>query len=294
MKQKILLDTDIGSDIDDALCLAYLLANPKCELFGITTVSGQAKKRAMLASVLCKVAGQNIPIYPGLEKPLVISQKQKYAPQAIKLANWPHQKYFPKNKAIDFMRQTIHANPKQLTILCIGPLTNIAMLFKLDPEIPSLLKSIFLMSGVFTNKVAGPNSYDAVEWNTLVDPHAAAIVYGSNVKIHRSVGLDVTTQLTMNTEQAKKRLLHPLLAPVLDFAGVWFEETDEITFHDPLAATVIFNKNICVFSQGKVEIELTSERLRGMTYFLSKKGDREIALKVNKQKFFEEYFSVFH
>ena len=64
MAIKLLLDTDIGGDIDDAVCLAYLLAQPECELLGITTVSGEAEKRAMLASVLCKVAGKHIPIFP--------------------------------------------------------------------------------------------------------------------------------------------------------------------------------------------------------------------------------------
>ena len=63
--QKIILDTDIGTDIDDAVCLAYLLANPQCELLGITTVTGEPEKRAMLASALCKVANRDIPIYPG-------------------------------------------------------------------------------------------------------------------------------------------------------------------------------------------------------------------------------------
>ena len=55
---KVLLDTDIGSDIDDAICLAYLLAKPECELLGITTVSGEPEKRAMLASAVCKAAGK--------------------------------------------------------------------------------------------------------------------------------------------------------------------------------------------------------------------------------------------
>ena len=59
--EKILLDTDIGSDIDDAVCLAYLLSQPKCELMGITTVSGEAYERARLASVLCMEAGKKYP-----------------------------------------------------------------------------------------------------------------------------------------------------------------------------------------------------------------------------------------
>ena len=59
MPTKVLLDTDIGSDIDDAVCLAYLLAQPECELLGITTVTGEAEKRARMASALCKVAGKS-------------------------------------------------------------------------------------------------------------------------------------------------------------------------------------------------------------------------------------------
>ena len=70
MPVKILLDTDIGSDIDDAVCLAYLLAQPDCELLGITTVTGEAVERAKMASALCKVAGKDVPIYPGVEQPI--------------------------------------------------------------------------------------------------------------------------------------------------------------------------------------------------------------------------------
>ena len=61
MTIKVLLDTDIGSDIDDAVCLAYLLAQPACELLGITTVSGQPEQRAQIASAICKVAERSVP-----------------------------------------------------------------------------------------------------------------------------------------------------------------------------------------------------------------------------------------
>src|SRR5881628_1059466 len=103
---KVILDTDIGSDIDDAVCLAYLLAQPRCELLGITTVTGQADKRAMLASALCKVAGKDIPIFPGGEKPLLVPQKQPHAPQAEALSRWPHETKFPNGAAVEFLRQT--------------------------------------------------------------------------------------------------------------------------------------------------------------------------------------------
>ena len=82
MAIKVLLDTDIGSDIDDAVTLAYLLAQPKCDLLGVTTVSGEAEKRAQIASAICIAVGKDIPIYPGRETPLLIQEGQVIAEQA--------------------------------------------------------------------------------------------------------------------------------------------------------------------------------------------------------------------
>src|SRR5271169_3398115 len=91
----ILLDTDIGSDIDDAVCLAYLLRQPRCELLGITTVTGEAQKRAMLADAICRAAGRtDIPIHCGAEQPFLIPQQQPQAPQSVILADFPHRSEF--------------------------------------------------------------------------------------------------------------------------------------------------------------------------------------------------------
>src|SRR5512139_338244 len=110
MSMKVILDTDIGSDIDDAVALAYLLAQPGCELLGITTVSGEPVKRAQMASALCRVAGQDIPIFPGRAEPLLGPQQQPRAPQAVALERWPHRSDFASGEAIPFLRQTIRAH----------------------------------------------------------------------------------------------------------------------------------------------------------------------------------------
>src|SRR5574342_1223201 len=114
MSTKILLDTDIGTDIDDAVCLAYLLANPQCELLGITTVTGEAERRAMMASALCKAAGKKIPISPGAEQPLLVPQKQTQAQQAVALGKWEHDKNFPRGQAVEFLRQSIRTHPGEI------------------------------------------------------------------------------------------------------------------------------------------------------------------------------------
>ena len=290
MSVKILLDTDIGSDIDDAVCLAYLLANPACELMGITTVSGEAQKRAQLASALCKVADQNVPIFPGAEEPLLVPQKQTHAPQAAVLHKWPHDVSFPKGQALSFLAETIRAHPNEIVLLTIGPLTNIALLFAMDPELPKLLKGLVMMCGVFTNQLAGVGPR---EWNALLDPHATAMVYRHSVPVHRSIGLDVTRQVVMDANEVRTRFQSDLLLrPVLDLAQVWFQEREWLTFHDPLAAATIFDDQICRFERGTVEVELLSKKLKGMTHWTPQpSGKHDVALSVDAERFFNHFFS---
>jgi inosine-uridine nucleoside N-ribohydrolase len=288
--EKILLDTDIGSDIDDAVCLAYLLSQKKCDLLGITTVAGEANRRAMIASSLCKIAKKDVPIYPGVEKPLLTEGRQTTAPQADRLAHWEHDTKFPQNQAVAFLQDTIRRNPHEVTLLSIGQMTNLALLFATDPEIPRLLKRHVAMCGVFTTRLPG---LPRVEWNALCDPYAAAIVYNAPVPVCRSVGLDVTCQIVIPKEEVKKRFTADILQPVLDFADVWFQNEPSITFHDPLAGVSIFDESVCAFTRGNVSVELESEKLRGFTFWEEDpEGAHEVALEVDKEQFLKEYFTT--
>jgi purine nucleosidase len=289
--EKVLLDTDIGNDIDDAVALAYLLAQPQCELLGITTVTGEPEKRAAMASAQCRAAGREIPIYPGAPLTLLNRQRQAECPQAAVLGAWPHQAEFPRGEAIDFLRRTIRAHPGEITLLTIGPLTNAALLFRSDPETAALLKGLVMMCGVFTNRRPGVGP---LEWNALVDPHATAIVYQTPVAVHRSIGLDVTTQVTLPAAEVRARFNHPLLRPVLDFAEVWFKSREKIIFHDPLAAATLFNPRICGFERGQVSVDQASPHFAGATLWApGPETPHEVALTVDPPAFFEEFFSVF-
>jgi inosine-uridine nucleoside N-ribohydrolase len=288
---KVLLDTDIGSDIDDAICLAYLLAKPECELLGITTVSGEPQKRAMLASAICKAAGKEVPIFPGAPLPFLVPPRQPLAQQATALEHWPHEKEFPEGHAVGFLRETIRRYPGEVTLLAIGPMTNLGLLFTLDPETPQLLKGLYMMIGSFSTGIV----FDGMryEWNALNDPHATAMVYRAQPTVHRSVGLDVTLQVQMDAEEVRRRFQAPLLRPVLDMAEVWFKSRPEVTFHDPLAAVSLFDPAVCAYTRGQVDVELLSSQLPGMTYFKPHEaGPHEVALGVDKERFFTEYFGV--
>ncbi len=286
----ILLDTDIGSDIDDAVALAYLLRQPQCELMGITTVSGEPEKRAMLADAVCRAGGrEDIPVHVGSENAWLVPPKQPHAPQAAALSDrWPHREFTKENTAIEFLRQTIRSRPGEITLLAIGPLTNIALIFAMDPEIPTLLKSLMLMGGWFT----APRS----EWNILCDPHSAAKVFAAPVPNLTAVGIDVTGQCRLPAEECRRRFVQAggALELVSAMAEVWFHDVPEIVFHDPLAAALIFNATLCKTEAQLVEIELTSPRLLGQTLLVPEAPSKphQIATDVDPAAFFAHYFEV--
>ena len=287
--QKVILDTDIGSDIDDAVCLAYLLAQSECDLLGITTVTGEAGRRAEMASALCKVAGREVPIYPGAEKPFLVSQIQPEAQQAAALPRWPHRQ-FPQASAfaaVEFLRATIRAHPGEIHLLTIGPLTNAGLLFAIDPEIPAMLKSLTMMVGCFL-------SPEKREWNAIGDPHATAIVYRAEAPAHRSIGLDVTEKVRMEAGEVRRRFQAELLRPVLDFAEVWFQKAAGITFHDPLAAVTLFEPRACQFQRGSVEVDLSSPESAGKTGWTpgGLQARHEVAVEVDSGCFFDHYFGT--
>ncbi len=98
----------------------------------------------------------------------------------------------------------------------------------------------------------------------------------------------------MAKDEVIERFKHPLLKPVLDFAGVWFRHAEGICSHDPLAAAAIFDDKICGFEAGEITVELQSERLAGLTYFEKKENGRhQAALTVDKERFFKHYFGLF-
>ncbi len=282
----ILLDTDIGTDIDDAVCLAYLLAEPRCELVGITTVTGQPAERAMLADAVCRAAGRDdVPIYSGCPEPVLHKQRQTTAQQAEVLPRWEHRDDFEPCAAVEFLRRTIRERPGEITLLTIGPLTNAGMLFALDPETAGMLKALVMMGGHFFE--------GAHEWNTGGDPIASQIVFSAAAPRLVAYGLDVTTKCTMAADDCRERFRGGPFEVVRDMAEVWFRGRDRITFHDPLAAACIFEPDTCTYRQGRVTVELARGEHFGDTVFAEDAaGPHTVAEKVDAGRFFERYFGV--
>ncbi len=291
----VLFDTDIGSDIDDALALAYLLKQPRCELLGITTVTGRVDQRAALAEVICRAAGrEEVPIHAGTSQVLLTGPGQPEVPQYEALRDRPHRREWPPHTAIEFMRQTIRARPGEVTLLAVGPMSNLGVLFATDPEIPGLLKQLVLMCGVFTGRSGtGPGSR---EWNALSDPLATARVYAARPPLHRSIGLDVTTRCVLEADLCRERFQAAggPLSIVGEMAEVWFRHARHITFHDPLAAATVFQPELCRYEAGRASVETVSPDLAGLTLWNPHAPEKphEVAVEVEDQAFLDHYFGV--
>ncbi|WP_066685528.1 nucleoside hydrolase [Christensenella intestinihominis] len=311
-KQKILLDTDIGQDMDDACAIAYLCAHPESDLIGVTTVTGDAVPRAKLVSAVCNSMGKpDIPIYPGLETCILKKQHQSFCPQTHLLDHWEHKEEFPMNQALHFLQQTIRENPGEIILATIGPLSNIGVLFQMDPELPSLLKGMYMMGGKYSQyklrtwtKKVNDNSYSIatkgcnLDWNGSIDGYATAMVMGHTLPLFRAVGEDITQQVYLTPEQFKDTLAKKMPPILVEMSKAWIDydplEAKKLCYHDPVAIATIFNENICKFQRGNITVETTSRDLLGYTFFEEdENGRHEVAYEVNPDAFFEEFASVF-
>lgn len=290
----LILDTDIGSDIDDAVALAYLLRQPRCELLGITTVTGDVARRAALCDVICRAARrEEVPIHAGASNPLFGGPGQPRVPQFEAIASRPHRIDWPPNSAVEFLRSTLRARPGEVTLLAIGPLTNLAILFATDPEAVMLAKEVVLMCGVFTGASGlGPG---AREWNALCDPLATATVFHARIPGIRSFGLDVTSRCTLEASECRSRFANAggALGVVAEMAEIWFHGASRITFHDPLAAACVFAPELCRYEPGEVQVETAGLR-PGLTLWqpAAETGRHRIAVSVDAPAFFQHYFDV--
>jgi len=182
----VLLDTDIGDDIDDALALALILSSPEISLKGVTTVFGETKRRARLAAYLLHLYGRNdVPVAPGMGTPLQPRQRPSGVSQAALLDDRVVLPSLSTLSGPELIVETALAHPGQLVLLCIGPLTNVAHALLLEPRIHTTIRTIVMMGGT--------SGFPFPEWNVRSDAKAAQMVLGSGIPI-TMLGYNVTTR----------------------------------------------------------------------------------------------------
>lgn len=239
---KVLLDTDIGDNIDDALCLAYLLAQPACSLTGVTTVTERADRQALLVRDICAAAGASPPQAPS------------------------------GREAADLMHRLVRAHPGEIELLAIGPLSNVALLLRVYPEVPGLLRGVTLMCGTHARGKVGPES---PERNARSDPAATAAVYSASLRRCRSVGLNVTRRVTVGADELARMLSCESFELVRALAEAWFADRssdgsqgatrERAALNDPLAAVTLFDSDVCSFEPGVIEVAVDSGHASGAT-----------------------------
>lgn len=294
-REKVILDTDIGGDLDDAAAIAYLALEPECDFLGITITGGAPEVRAAMASAVCRHCGRaDVPIYPGPGCPMFGSKSCGMPAGREMLDKWPHADFKDDSSAIDFMRRSIRANPGEVTLLAVGPFTNVALLFAMDPEIPALLKQVVVMGGNFSGEA---------EWNAIADPVATALLYGKNRRIGcrrlLSVGNDVTGKTELGEGEARKFFgKAKSLAPVADFAEHFLRTRHKAVFHDPLAAVCVFHPEVCTYAKVRIEVPMEGEAA-GWTlvkgWWNGVKDDErihEIATGIDSKRFYEIFLGV--
>ena len=299
---KIILDTDIGTDIDDAFALLYLLKK-RADLAGVTTVFRNAKRRAKLCKAIAH--SMQIPalqVYAGIDKPFV-QEPEKIEPPQCKQDYDAEGNYIPpqcsdkfevyeipQTNATEFIIKTCRKAEKT-EILSIGALTNVATAIRIAPDIVPKIR-LTMMGGCFKKlSLGGEAEHEVAEWNILCDPEAAHIVFSSGMEI-RMVGLDVTLDCTLskeNFEKIRELKVCPVLNELMQKWAAYYQRELPVLF-DPVAAVSIFT-DCLTFKKKKMRIGLSGKR-RGVTYETRSGYNVEVAVERDDKKFCEEFFSV--
>ncbi|MCG2624160.1 nucleoside hydrolase [Arthrobacter sp. I2-34] len=180
MAERILFDNDTG--IDDALALVYLLSQDQVDLVSIASTPGNvsAEQVARNNLALLQLCGRpRVPVAIGADGPLeipLVTTPETHGPQGLGYAELPAPGQAPQTGAVDRWVEAARRNPGELTALITAPLTNFALALRQEPRLPELLKRTVIMGGSYFYQ---GNTTPTAEWNTHVDPHAAAEVFAA-------------------------------------------------------------------------------------------------------------------
>lgn len=266
-KERVIIDTDIGDDIDDALAIALALQSPELDILGITTVYKNTAARARIASSLLQSCERgNITVVPGLQRPF--SEKEasgektdfnelpcQYTQEMAKVA------VIDEYDAVSFIESILVSSEREVTIIALGPLTNIAALILKNRYALRKIKRIVLMGGAYFSHIK--------EYNICCDPEAAKIVFNSEMEII-AIGLDVTLKCMLDKAEIDiiKKSTHPLSGLICELIELYQTRIPnaEVYLHDPLAVAAAFDEELFVMRERKVYVETKGEVTTGMTF----------------------------
>jgi purine nucleosidase len=270
---RVIIDTDPG--VDDALALLLAMRSPELAIEGITPVAGNVPLELTLPNALrmVEVAGRtDIPVAAGATGPLLrrlVTATYAHGENGLGGAVFPEPKTKPiPQTAAAFIRDTIRKYPGEVTLITIGPLTNVATAFSADRALAGMARGLVMMGG----SLSGGNITPAAEFNVYVDPEATRIVFQSGIPI-TMVGLDVTRKTTLTEQHVAT--LEAAQNPVSQAAGKIarnaINHAREQGFlagpnmHDSLAVAAFLDASLLQWNDYYVDVETAGELTAGET-----------------------------
>ncbi len=300
-KIPIIMDVDTG--IDDAVAIVLALSSEKLDVRGITVVAGNQTLEKTLYNTLSVVDYLNksdVPVAKGADRPLVKSQiiaENTHGESGLGNAKLP----VPKIKendldAVSFLRKTLEESDEKITLVPVGPLTNIALLFLAYPHVKDKIERIVMMGG---GAFEG-NANAVTEFNIIVDPEAANIVFNSGVEIVMC-GLDVTMKAYATKEDIKKIADTNTIAGT--FCAAAFEHYYEMytknsylngcAVHDAVAISYLINPSLIKTERANMKVDIDGKETYGCTATdMRKTRDRSldnglVCLDINREEFID-------
>ncbi|KAL6578218.1 putative uridine nucleosidase 2 [Orobanche minor] len=285
-RKKIIIDTDPG--IDDAMAILLALRSPEVEVIGLTTIYGNVYTTLATRNALhlLEIAGRtDIPVAEGSHVTITKGTKLRIAhfvhgTDGLGNQNFPPPKGKPiEQSAVDFLIQQASLYPGKVTVVALGPLTNIALAMQSDPSFVKNVGQIVLLGGAFS---VNGNVNPAAEANIFGDPDAADLVFTSGADI-LAIGINVTHQVVL-TDADRDKLAESTgkfaqyLCKILDVYFSYHHEaysTKGVYLHDPTTLLAAVDPSLITYVEGVVRVQ-TVGITRGLTIFY------------NKQKRFEE------
>jgi purine nucleosidase len=281
--RRVILDTDIGSDVDDALALAVLLGSPEVDLIGCTTVYGDALLRARLTKRLVRLAGRQVTVVPGADATLTGRPVWWAGHEGALFDDLEKERVDDAVDATRFLVDQVAAAPGGIDVVAIGPLTNIANAINADPGFAGRIRHLWIMGGRFDD--ARP------EHNFASDPEAAQVVFGSGAPI-TVTGLEITNTVHLDAEDVRTiaaggEFGRALEAEIHQWWRFWKKEWNNP--HDPITVLTMLTPELFTFSEpGAVGIDLAEPAAGSSAFVPGGPGSVRITASARPQAVAEE------
>jgi inosine-uridine nucleoside N-ribohydrolase len=283
----LILDVDTGTD--DALALAYAVASPAIDLIAVSTVAGNVgveRTTANTLAVLDWLGATDVPVHRGASRPLCRPHRDAmyfHDEGGLGGARLPASgREVGHDRGPAAVIRLARQRPGELTLVTLGPLTNLAIALNVEPGLPALLKAVVVMGGAYRRR---GNITEAAEYNIHADPEAAEQVLAAPWRDLTAVGLDVTEQVNLTREDwdavHRERDL-PRSAALLGEIGRFAFTTlghEAFSLHDPFAVAVAVDPNLIRGEEVAIVVE-TDESERGRTRVVGP-GSVRVALAVD-------------